>query len=223
MNKNIDINSYNGVIFDLDGTLVDSTWVWEQIDIDFLGKRGFDVPDDYSKAIAAMGFEDTARYTIDRFNLNETIEAVTNEWFEMAIDAYTNDVKIKPGALTYLEALKDKGIKMAIATASDLQLVSPVLKSNGISKYFDNITTVREVNRGKGFPDIYNLAANRMNLHNSKCIVFEDIYKAAKGALSGGYRTVGVYDEHSEHDRIPMMDLCDMYIYNFEEMIKEQL
>ena len=69
-----------GAIFDLDGTLLDSMWVWNQVDIDFLGKRGFDVPPDYPKAIAAMGFHETAEYTIKRFDLKEKVKDVIAEW-----------------------------------------------------------------------------------------------------------------------------------------------
>lgn len=58
-----------GAIFDLDGTLLDSTWVWKQVDVEFLGRYGHDVPEDYSDAIKAMGFEQVANYTIGRFGL----------------------------------------------------------------------------------------------------------------------------------------------------------
>ena len=87
--------SMKGAIFDLDGTLLDSMGVWRQIDIVFLGKRGFRVPDDYLKAITAKNFSDAAAYTIARFELPETEEAVVDEWFSMAIDAYANDVDRK--------------------------------------------------------------------------------------------------------------------------------
>ena len=86
-----------GVIFDLDGTLLDSTWVWSQIDTDFLKKRGFEVPKEYSTAIMAMGIEEVAKYTIKRFLLQETKEDVIAEWDAMARDAYAHDVKLKKG------------------------------------------------------------------------------------------------------------------------------
>ena len=77
-----------GAIFDLDGTLLDSMWVWNQVDIDFLGNRGFDVPPDYPKAIAAMGFHETAEYTIKRFDLKEKVKDVIAEWDRMAAQMY---------------------------------------------------------------------------------------------------------------------------------------
>ena len=95
-----------GAIFDLDGTLLDSMWVWNQVDIDFLGKRGFDVPPDYPKAIAAMGFHETAEYTIKRFGLNEKVEDVIAEWDHMAAQMYHERVKIKPDVTEVLEQMK---------------------------------------------------------------------------------------------------------------------
>lgn len=213
----IDFERLDGVIFDLDGTLVDSMWVWEQIDIDFLGKRGFEVPEDYLETITPMGYEVCADYTIKRFGLKETRAEIIQEWFSMAIDAYANDVVLKPGALDFIRFLDDRGIKMSVATASDMELVKPVLLHNGVLQYFDNITTVREAKRGKGFPDIYHLSADKMNISRKKCAVFEDIIEGIQGAKMGGYLAVGVYDERSKKTVEEISQYCDMFIHNFRE------
>lgn len=211
--------NFEGVIFDLDGTLVDSMHVWTQVDIDFLGKRGFDVPEDYPYTILPMGYIEAADYTIQRFGLNEKRDDIIDEWKRMAIEAYTNDVKIKSGVKEYLDYLKEKGVKMAIATASDMNLVEPVLKSNGIYDYFQNITTAKEVRRGKGFPDIYDVAAHKMGIEPEKCIVFEDILQGIKGAIAGNYTAIAVYDKASDNDREEIKRLAYRYIADFREMI----
>lgn len=213
----IDFEQLDGVIFDLDGTLVDSMWVWEQIDIDFLGKRGFEVPEDYLDAITPMGYEACADYTINRFGLKETREEIIREWFSMAIDAYANDVVLKPGALDFIRYLHSRDIKMSVATASDMELVIPVLTHNEIIHYFDNITTVKEAKRGKGYPDVYDLSADKMKSERKKCVVFEDIIEGLKGAKLGGYKTVGVYDKRSKKTVEELSKLCDMFIYDFKE------
>ena len=121
-----------GAIFDLDGTLLDSMWVWNQVDIDFLGKRGFDVPPDYPKAIAAMGFHETAEYTIKRFDLKEKVKDVIAEWDRMAAQMYHERVQIKPYVREVLEWMKQQGIHLGVATASYRTLFEPCLRRNGV-------------------------------------------------------------------------------------------
>lgn len=215
----LDFKKFKGIIFDLDGTLIDSMWIWEKIDVDFLGKRGFEVPKDYLDKITPMGVDACAEYTIERFNLNEKKEDIIKEWFDMAIDAYSNHVELKPGVVEFINYLKDNNIKMSIATASDKELVIPVLENNGIIDYFDNITTVREAKRGKGFPDVYDVAAKKMGFLNNECVVFEDIEEGLTGAKIGGYTTVGVYDKRNFLKEEKLRSLCDLFIYDFKECI----
>ena len=106
------IDNRMGAIFDLDGTLLDSMGVWRKIDEDFLGKRGFVVPNDYLVAITSKNFDAAAEYTKERFNLPESEEEIIKEWFDMAIEAYTNEVKLKAGVIDYLKQLKAEGIKI---------------------------------------------------------------------------------------------------------------
>ena len=145
------MKQYKGAIFDLDGTLLDSMRVWDDIDVTFLKKRGLEVPPDYQEAITPLGFLEAARYTIRRFGFPETPEELIQEWHQMAVDAYTYEVELKDGAAEYLRYLKEKGIRMAVATSSSPELYEPALKRNGIYEYFKAFVTVSEVKRGKGF------------------------------------------------------------------------
>lgn len=207
-----------GAVFDLDGTLIDSMFVWQEIDEEFLGKRGIKVPDDYIDAITPMGFRETAEYTINRFGFIESPEEIMQEWYDMAYDAYAHRIQAKKGAKELLEQYKQSGVKMAIATASDLSLVVPALKNNGLYDYFENITTTKDVTRGKGFPDIYIHAASKLGVEPEECVVYEDILVGVKSSKNGGFYTVAIYDDRSKDDKNAIMNIADKYINDFTEI-----
>lgn len=205
-------------IFDLDGTLLDSMGIWEQIDVDFLAERGLDVPPDYIDAISSLTFPEAARYTIKRFNLSGSVEDLLSEWNSMAIHAYGNTVLMKPYAKEYLYSIKQKGAKLGIATSLPAELYEPALHNHGIIELFDCICSTDEVPNGKTSPDVFLLAAKKLGISPEECIVFEDIPEAIKSAKLAGMTVYGVYDEASkEHWRL-IKEIADGIIYDFAEL-----
>lgn len=211
---------YQGAIFDLDGTILDSMGVWRQIDVEFLGRRGISVPPDYLEAITPLGFDRAAEYTIRRFSLPESREEIVREWYLMAENAYRYQVELKEGAGEWLNRLKSLNIPLAVATSSDEALFVPALKRTGIYDCFDAFVTVKEVARGKGFPDIYEKAAGRIGCVPEQCVVFEDILQGIRGAKMGGFCAVAVYDEDSAHEEQAMRDAAYYYIYSFRQLLE---
>lgn len=207
-----------GAIFDLDGTLLDSMWVWEKVDTDFLGRRGFDVPADYQKAIAPMGFRETALYTIERFRLEESPEDIIQEWNEMAMRTYHEEVCIKPGTRDVLEYFRRRGVRIGVATASYSSLFEGCLRRNGVYDYFTAFTETSEVARGKGFPDIYLRAAEKLGCPPSECVVFEDLHQGLLAAKNAGFYTVAVYDEKLSYSWEDMKRDADLAIRSFEDL-----
>ncbi len=208
-----------GAIFDLDGTLLDSMDVWNNVDNTFFARRGMELPEDFIAAITPLGFEAAAAYTVRRFGLEEKEEDIIREWYGLARKAYAESVVLKPFAKEYLELLKQRGVCLAAATASDRLLFEPCLMRNGIFHYLDTIVTVREVTRGKGFPDIYNLAAERMSLPAESCAVYEDILKGVEGAKAGGFLAVAIEEPHSDYEKEKIQKAADIYIKSWEELI----
>lgn len=204
-----------GMIFDLDGTLLDSAWVWGNVDKEFLGKRGIEVPKDYAKTIAPMGFAECARYTIKRFGLNQTVEEVMEEWFKMAKYKYDNEVCLVKGAGEYLKHAYEQGIKLGVATASDKRLFTKCLKRNNIDSLFHSITTISEVEAGKDSPDIYIREMEKLGLDIKDCIVYEDLPVGIKAAKQAGFRTVGVRSHLMEKDIDTMKTYADYIIDDF--------
>ena len=216
----MDIKDFKGHIFDLDGTLTRSNHVWSKIDEEFLGKRGIKVPEDYFKQVSAMNFEQAAVYTNDRFSLGENIQDIMNEWFDMAVYEYTNVIELCGNAGEYVRKLKEQGRKIALATASTEELYKPVLKRNGILECFDCFVSTEQVKRGKGFPDVYELAAEKLGLDAKACVVYEDIVEGIKGAKAGGFFAVACLNDHYSHDWDEMREIADDVVENGEFPIK---
>ena len=208
-----------GAIFDLDGTLIDSMKVWEKIDRDFLKKRNIDIPLDYIERITSMSFDDVAKYTIERFSLNEKKEDLIKEWNEMAIYEYGNNIELKPNAKKYLYKLKSKNIKIGLATTSPRELYEPVLKNNGIYDLFDTCVSIEDVKRDKNYPDIYILTAKKLGVSLEECIGFEDILVGARTMKKAGIKVIGVYDESSSHEAYKIKKICDKFIYDYRELL----
>lgn len=213
------MNEIKAIIFDLDGTLIDSMYVWHKIDIDFLAERGLKVPPDYEQAIKTMHFETAAEYTIARFGFKETPQEIMSIWLNMALNEYAHNVRLKDNVEELLKRLKTLSVKIGIATSSKPILAEPVLKNNGVYDCFDMICYTSEVGLDKRHPDIYLLTAKKLGVKPEECIVFEDIIDGINGAKLAGMRTIAVYDEGSADDVEILKSVADKYIYSFTELL----
>lgn len=215
------LSNYKGVIFDLDGTLIDSMWLWHQIDVDYLNSKNLEVPEDLQRNIEGKSFRETAIYFKERFKLSETIEEIMDIWNIMSFDMYTTKVTLKPGVFEILEYIKSKGMKTAIATSNSSHLANAVLKSMKIDTYFDSVITACDVTLGKPNPQIYLTAAEKINIEPEKCFVFEDIPNGILAAKNAGMTTCAVEDKYSLDIKDIKIDLADYYTRDFNEFLKE--
>lgn len=216
-------NNIKGVIFDLDGTLIDSMWVWDQIDIEYLSEKNLEVPKNLNDEIGHLSFNQVAVYFKERFKLKDSLDEIKQRWSDMAYYHYSTDIKLKEGVVEFLKFLKESNIKIGLATSNSRDLLEVVLKNNNIYDYFDAITITDEVSVGKHEPDVYLLAAKKLNLSPSECLVFEDIVQAIKGAKKAEMKVVGVADSRNIDDRDEIISLTDKFITNFNEMIPEKI
>ncbi len=212
-----------GMIFDLDGTLLDSMEVWGKIDIEFLGKRGFEVPEDYLEMITPMGFMNAAIYTKERFGFPESPEEIEEEWLSMAEYDYANNVEVKPGAIDFLKKCKAAGIQLGVATSSLERLFIPCLEHHDMKELFSVFYTTKGVGADKKSPKVYLMAAEAMGLKPEECIVFEDIIEGSKTAKEAGFRVVGIYDSHSDRDRRGMIATVDRFLMSYQDVEMESV
>lgn len=209
-------------IFDLDGTLLDSMQVWEQVDRDFLRRRGLPFTQDYTEAVSAMSFHEAARYTVERFRLGETPEELIREWNAMVAEEYAHRIALKPGARECLRFLRERGVALGVATALSEELYGPALRNNGVYGCFGAFASVTETARGKGFPDVYLLCAERLGAPPDGCLVFEDVLPGLRGAKAAGMDAVGVYDKSSGLAEQDALSAADGYIRSLSEVTKPE-
>jgi HAD superfamily hydrolase (TIGR01509 family) len=191
------INLTKALIFDFDGTLADSNHVWAKVDEEFFAKRGMAIPPEYYDKISTLNFYDGAVFTKQAYGITESIEEIMSEWNESAEHEYRLNVQLKPHAKEYLLTLKKTGIKIGLATASNPQYYRPVLERYGLGDFFDAYADGSDKVRGKNFPDLYLLCAERLGVQPTDCTVFEDITKCIQTAKSIGMKTVAVFDKHN--------------------------
>jgi len=214
-NKKELIYGKKAVIFDLDGTLVDSMWMWRQIDIEYLGRFSLELPEKLQEEIEGMSFLETAIYIKDQFGIKDSIEKMMDDWNEMAKEKYRYSVPLKPGAKEFLKACKEHHLKIGMATSNSKELVAEVAANHQLHDYFDVIITGSEGLRGKPFPDIYLELSKRLQVDPADCLVFEDILPGIMAGQSAGMKVCAVEDEYSNEKKEEKIKMADYYITDY--------
>ena len=215
------LENIKAVIFDLDGSLVDSMWMWREIDIEYLGRFNIPLPANLQQEIEGMSFSETAAYFKEHFPIPDSIEQMKADWNRMAWDKYLNEVPLKEGAKEFLEKCVEKGILLGIATSNSRTLVENIAEVHGFHNYFQCIMTGCEVAHGKPAPDIYLEVAKRLQVLPSQCLVFEDIIPGIMAGKRAGMRVCAVEDAYSADSREAKTALADHYIENYRGLFDD--
>lgn len=186
-------------IFDMDGTLVDSMVYWQRLGQEYLASRGVtEGVDQVLERIKAMTMVESSALFIDTFGLQGTPESVEAEMNAVMDEHYRSDIPLKPGAAEYLTALKERGTRMCVATATPEPLARACLERLGVLEDFRFLLSCDEVGAGKDRPDVFLEAARRMGAAPAETAAFEDALFAVQTAKSAGFYTVGVYEASGE-------------------------
>lgn len=201
-----------GMIFDVDGTLLDSMPIWEDAASRCLRQRGKEPEADLGKKLFSMSMKQGAQYVKEAYGLTETIGEIIDSVNEIVMDFYGKEVCLKPGVRDMLESIKEKNIPAVAATASDRVLIEKAFFHLDIGHYFKKIFTVSETGKGKDAPDIFFMGARELQASPEEIFVFEDGLYAAKTAASVGFHVAGVYDRYSEEEQKELEKTAEIYL-----------
>ena len=211
------ISGKKAVILDLDGTMVDSMWIWGDIDIEYLARFNIALEDVSAlrEKIEGMSFHETALYFKETYPISDSVEQMKATWSEMAWDKYAREVPLKPGIAEFLEGCKKQGILLGIATSNARELVDNILAVHGIKDYFKTIVTGSEVTKGKPAPDIYLRAASELGVAPGDCLVFEDLLAGLASGRNAGMTVCAVADPYSHEGWDKKMASSDYALWDF--------
>lgn len=205
-----------GVIFDVDGVLLNSMPVWENLGEIYLERLGIEAEKGLGETLFAMSLEEGADYLIENYGLKQTPGEIIAGLNREVQDFYGRKVPLKEGVRGYLEEFRDRKIPMAIATSGDRANAEAALKRLKVLSYFRAVFTCTEIGSSKSHPDIYYAAALQLDTDPSDTWVFEDALHAIRTAKKAGFRTAGVYDRASGRDLAQIRDTADIYLPEFK-------
>ena len=213
--KNID-----AIIFDLDGTLVDSMWIWPAVDREYFAKYNLDVPESFYEEMEGKSYSELALLFYETFTtLNCTVEDIKQEWYDMSYEKYLHEVPLKPGVFEMIKELRKTGMKFGIATSNSRELTDAVLEALQVKHLFDSVRTACEVKQGKPSPDVYLLVASDLQREPEKCLVFEDIPKGILAGKNAGMKVCAIDDATSRAQNPRKKELADYYINDYNDII----
>lgn len=207
------------IIFDLDGTLIDSMPVWKNTGRNFLLNHGFAVPENLHSVVKTQTINQTAEYFRKNLGVTHTADEIVSEVVAFVEEAYRNTIPLKPFVREFLDRERAKGTKMCVLTASESSYILPALERLDLMKYFQFILTCTETGHYKSEPDVFHIAMEKLGGKLENTIVFEDALYAVQGAKKGGFTVYAVADPVTEADSNIIRTVADKYIESYQELL----
>ena len=206
-----------GVIFDFDGTLFDSMFIWDTAGEVYLRSIGKEPEADLQKVLKPMSLLQSAQYIREKYDIPLSVEEIMDGVNRTVEGFYFRSVEPKPGVIDFLEELHRRTIRMCIATATDRYQVEAALQRCKMRHFFCEIFTCTEVGSGKDRPDIFRKAMEHLQTDRSNTAVVEDAYHAAFTAKQDGFLVVGVYDSYESRQQ-ELLQLADVFLPDYIEL-----
>ena len=206
-----------GIIFDFDGTLFDSMFIWDTAGESYLRSIGKEPKADLQKALKPMSLLQSAQYLREEYQIPLSVEEIMDGVNRTVEGFYFHSVEPKPGVITFPEKLYRKNIKMCIATATDRYQVEAALQRCKMRHFFSEIFTCTEVGSGKDNPEIFRKAMDHLQTDRRTTAVVEDAYHAVHTAKQDGFLVVGVCDSHETRHQ-ELLNLADIFLSDYFDL-----
>lgn len=207
-------------LFDLDGTLLDSNGIWQEIDRMFLERRGLEWSEEYNEGVIHAIFPTAAQFTKDFCHLEESVEDIMAEWHEMALEGYAHTLEAKECALDYLAQCAKAGEQLALFTSAVPDLCQAALANRGFDRYLSQVIFAQELGMEKRHPEVFHKAAALLGVKPEEITFFDDSPVACRSAKNAGLTVIGVHDRFFAQHEEEMRSFCDGYIRSFLELLK---
>ena len=207
-------------IFDLDGTLLDSTGFWTPFSHEMLGIPMDQPAPDLRPEFRQRTPREAAVRCKERFGFSQSVEELTELFEHRVMTFYLHEVQPKPHVKEFLSILKMEGVWMYVATEAERTMAIKALQQTGLWDSFRGILTCREIGHDKSTPEIYEGCMRRLRSNKRDTVVFEDSLRGIRTAKEAGFRVAAVYDPASEPDQAEIQSLADYYIHSYDEMFQ---
>ena len=211
-------NTLQGVIFDLDGTLLDSTGMWRQVDGRLMAHYGKEVPPDLSETVQRMSIEEFSQFFVEEFDLPVTPEQIAQQVADMVAEEYREKLQLKPHVPEILDWLDQQDIPYGVATATYGELAEAALRRLHVWERLRFLLTEQDAGAPKTQPKIFQLAAQELHLGRRQIAVVEDSLHALEGAKNGGFFTIGIADPENAPVWKEICATATVHIHDILEM-----
>jgi len=209
-----------GAIFDIDGTVLDSIYIWDTVAADYLRSIGLVPQEGLREIVKTMNMQEAAQYFREAYNVAYSEKEIALAVNKMIERSYFEDVLPKVDAKAFLANLQAQGVAICAATSTDEYLVKAALQRNDMLQYFSKIFTCTQVGKGKTEPDIFDAALAHLGTKKEETVIFEDSLYAIKTAKKAGYRVAAIYDRF-EPEQDEIKNLANYYFLEYNEFIRQ--
>lgn len=207
-----------GVIFDCDGTLVDSMGAWHDVDRTLAAEAGIEITETDADAITTMSLPEASAYLHEQCGLGNSSEEVLDMIFERMRAIYANEVEARPGALEFVQALAERGVPMAVASSTPADMLAICVERCGFAPYMKAVVSVDDLQTSKREPAIYDHARSFLGTDRAHTWGFEDAAYALDTLRGAGYRAGAIYDNDISGTREELIERADFLLSSWEDL-----